>query len=709
MWDWEWEIDSRRLALAAVALVLLGAAAGALLASAALYDSGTPAELPSPQPTALNVLTASVNPDSRLQIGPSDGRVVVSIEPGSVTGPVEITVQERSPALSPRIPPEFSRALRVFEITGEEDGRPWSGPFSRPIAITMAVDEETQWATNGDLSRLVILHLEQVHDGWVPLQSSLSNEGQGVWARAKSLSLFALATTAPEPAGELPEQPHLPVAYSGPEATPTRGPTDAPTPTATPSPTSTPEPTVTTPTQTPSPQAAPAPVQRQSPTWIPRPLPVAVPTPVPTPVPSPTPQPTDTPTPRPTPTLVPTPTREPGWRLFVNARQIYRETMQLKLANGVVWMYQLPYEDGRYRRGSVVSFSAEATKPDYTVTIHGADSVWGDQGQVHMDRDRHVIVLIEPKRTPTPTPIPTPEDSQPDPVSGESGASSSVPRPEFPDAERIVFHSDRDGDLDIYVMGSDGSSQTPLTQNDYDDHDPSISPDGSLLAFVSNRDGNKEIYAQNGLWGKPVRLTNDEADDLMPAVSPTGDRILFVSQRDGNPEVYAMDADGNRQTRLTINRGQDLDPAWSPSGDKIMFASDRNGKFQLFTITADGFDTERITTGDWNDRWPSWSKDADNIDQILFASDRPVPKDPLNSWEVWIWYRDGTSPAPSTSNEGTDDFPVWSPSGGPFLVRTDRDGDSEIYGGTSPLDGPSTNLTKSPSSEEGSPSWATLE
>ena len=31
--------------------------------------------------------------------------------------------------------------------------------------------------------------------------------------------------------------------------------------------------------------------------------------------------------------------------------------------------------------------------------------------------------------------------------------------------QKIAFHSDRDGDLEIYVMNSDGSGQTRLTNN----------------------------------------------------------------------------------------------------------------------------------------------------------------------------------------------------------------------------------------------------
>ncbi len=48
----------------------------------------------------------------------------------------------------------------------------------------------------------------------------------------------------------------------------------------------------------------------------------------------------------------------------------------------------------------------------------------------------------------------------------------------LPDQGRIVFHSERDGNFEIYVMNADGSDQTNLTDNHATNGAPSWSPIG---------------------------------------------------------------------------------------------------------------------------------------------------------------------------------------------------------------------------------------
>ncbi len=123
---------------------------------------------------------------------------------------------------------------------------------------------------------------------------------------------------------------------------------------------------------------------------------------------------------------------------------------------------------------------------------------------------------------------------------------------------KIAFTSDRDGNKEIYVMNSDGTNQTRLTNTPADDFEPTFSPDGSRIAFVSNTpigvNPNFQIYVMNSDGTNQTRLTNTTFNDFTPVFSPDGSKIIFASNRlqiTGDYEIFVMNSDGTNQIRLT--------------------------------------------------------------------------------------------------------------------------------------------------------------
>ena len=96
------------------------------------------------------------------------------------------------------------------------------------------------------------------------------------------------------------------------------------------------------------------------------------------------------------------------------------------------------------------------------------------------------------------------------------------------------------------------------------------------IAFMSDRDWHWEIYVMDADGGNLLNLSNNDFDDWDPSWSPDGKRLVFTSNRDGNYEIYVMDADGDNQQKLTNNPHGDANPAWlnfpflvSPAGKKF--------------------------------------------------------------------------------------------------------------------------------------------
>ena len=73
-----------------------------------------------------------------------------------------------------------------------------------------------------------------------------------------------------------------------------------------------------------------------------------------------------------------------------------------------------------------------------------------------------------------------------------------------PDGKKIVFSSDREGNLHIFTMDPDGSGAKRLTTEGSFNANPAWSPDGKQIVFVSNRNGENQIYVMD-MNGKNVK------------------------------------------------------------------------------------------------------------------------------------------------------------------------------------------------------------
>jgi TolB protein len=184
-----------------------------------------------------------------------------------------------------------------------------------------------------------------------------------------------------------------------------------------------------------------------------------------------------------------------------------------------------------------------------------------------------------------------------------TGASSTGSAPVAPD---MVFQSDRDGNLEIYAMRTDGHLQRRLTVEPGADRDPTISPSG-LIAFASDRGGDFDIYAMYS-EGRTTRLTQFEGNETQPVFSPDGSLLAFV--RDG--DVFVIGANGSDVRNVTDHPAADADPAWAPDGRRLAFSSDRAGSHEIFVTRLGARKAVRLTRSGANSA-PDWSSDGSRI------------------------------------------------------------------------------------------------
>jgi Tol biopolymer transport system component len=72
----------------------------------------------------------------------------------------------------------------------------------------------------------------------------------------------------------------------------------------------------------------------------------------------------------------------------------------------------------------------------------------------------------------------------------------------------------------IATMSRNGDDLRLLTGTGSNNDKPAYSPDGEKIAFSSNRDGQWEIYVMNSDGTGQTRLTNNTANDWFPAWGP---------------------------------------------------------------------------------------------------------------------------------------------------------------------------------------------
>jgi TolB protein len=194
-----------------------------------------------------------------------------------------------------------------------------------------------------------------------------------------------------------------------------------------------------------------------------------------------------------------------------------------------------------------------------------------------------------------------------------------------PDGKKIAFAygPNADGGNDIFVMNSDGTGLTQITQNGLSEA-PRWSPDSKRIAYarVSTRTFVAVIFTMNADGTDQQRLTGDAWDSYGPIYTPDW-HIVFFSQKGGFVStVWIMNTDGSEQKRLTGAALEGFPYDVSPDGRRISVISHENVPLPnaIFEMNLNGTDLTLLThsRGD-HDLYPSYSPDGQ---QIVFASDR---------------------------------------------------------------------------------------
>jgi len=168
-------------------------------------------------------------------------------------------------------------------------------------------------------------------------------------------------------------------------------------------------------------------------------------------------------------------------------------------------------------------------------------------------------------------------------------------------ADDRVAYTSSDHDTFLHTVERTGGEISLLNAHTGDNFGPRPSPVGERIVYHSNREENPELWLIERRGGPESRLTRSPASELFPDWSPEGERLAFASNEGGPFRVHVLDLATGRR-RLLLDRSLSIHGSniinarifarWSPDpeDETIAFVSSGEGGDELWTVRPDGSD-----------------------------------------------------------------------------------------------------------------------
>jgi len=225
------------------------------------------------------------------------------------------------------------------------------------------------------------------------------------------------------------------------------------------------------------------------------------------------------------------------------------------------------------------------------------------------------------------------------------GSKECPPNPDFSKGYVWAIYPE----YDIFTAKPDGSKIKQLTAAKGYDAEATVSPDGKKIIFTSERDGDLDLYSMDKNGKNVRRLTNELGYDGGAFFSPDSEQIVYRGSHPTTPEetkrykdllaqhlivpttfeVWTMNADGSNKRQVTRLNAASFAPFFTPDGKRIIFCTNyfatdpRKRNFDLALINVDGTGLQRVTFNETFDGFPMFSPDGK---KLVFASNRNAAK-----------------------------------------------------------------------------------
>lgn len=180
-----------------------------------------------------------------------------------------------------------------------------------------------------------------------------------------------------------------------------------------------------------------------------------------------------------------------------------------------------------------------------------------------------------------------------------------------PDSRQLLFASDREGSLDIYVVNSAGGVPRQLTTYDGKELPLAFLNDTTVLFSADKMpapqsiifDNQAQVYSLGINSGRPKLYSSITMD----AISVGKNGALLYQDKKGYEDEWRKHhrspitrdiwlCDNGRFTRQTTFNGEDRNPVWTADGSSFYYLSERDGTFNVYKHAINSTVDSQLTT-----------------------------------------------------------------------------------------------------------------
>ncbi len=156
----------------------------------------------------------------------------------------------------------------------------------------------------------------------------------------------------------------------------------------------------------------------------------------------------------------------------------------------------------------------------------------------------------------------------------------------MPGGEKVIFAALKNAVSDIFVMDFASGEIKNLTDDEFADNDPQVSPDGATVVYTRRVSGHDKIFSfPLANPSRKTQLSFGPHDDLTPTFSTDGKRVYFSSDEDEDiPNIRSLDLETGVIHQYTDALGGNMTPAVlkGKNSDRLAFISYYKTEYRLY-------------------------------------------------------------------------------------------------------------------------------